>query len=390
MTHHAKKSPSGSKRWGTCPGSIGATPEGYEDEGNAYSAEGTLAHELLEQSMLARTMPKFIKGSWPQDMVDHITAVVDYVNTFITKTTIVIVEKAVYIPIIGDTGTLDIGLWDPKSGWLHVMDLKYGAGYPVEAKENSQLRLYGHGLMNHKALKGKVKRLMNHIMQPRAHHHDGPFRVEEVTPKDMGAWEAVWWAKSKACDAPDAPRVPSVDGCRYCPARAECPALRQQAVEAARMDFKAFMSGPVEDFNKIGVGPNQPPANRTDLWTRCMAAIPLIQLWMKAVQEQVLKDTAEGKPTGYKLVEGKSNRMWNDTEAVKAAFKKLKIPEDAFMPRELVGIGAGEKLVPAKVRDAFMKRFAKKPPGKPTLVPESDPRSPINNAKIDFALELDE
>lgn len=390
MSYHAKKSPSGSKRWKTCPGSIREiSAAGLPSEDNQYSKEGREAHSLLEECLSTRNYqdaatPAQI-GKGDHHAADAVTDALIYLKPFLRQGNVVIVERSVYIPIIKDTGTPDIMIWDPTNRFLHCFDYKHGQGFAVDAKENSQGRLYLSGYRALPAIKGKIKKMFFHIMQPRAYHYDGPMRCEEITPAEMDLWEAEWQGYADACDAPDAPLVPSPDGCRWCAVRAQCPALRQQAVEAARMDFKDFLDPavpvPVPQLPTVG-----------EQLTRAMQAIPLIEAWIKNVKAEVLKRTMAGEATGFKMVEGRANRQWIDQDAVIDYLQKCEYPPalDAIAPRKLVGLKEMEKLLHPDIRDETMAAIAHKPPGKPTLVPNDDPRPPINNAKIDFAEEIDD
>ena len=63
--------------------------------------------------------------------------------------------------------------------------------------------------------------------------------------------------------------------------------------------------------------------------------------------------------------------------------------EAGFDPYEkkLLGITAMQKLLGKQRFEELLKAYIEKPPGKPTLVPESDKRPAINNAKFDFMEE---
>lgn len=63
-----------------------------------------------------------------------------------------------------------------------------------------------------------------------------------------------------------------------------------------------------------------------------------------------------------------------------AALKKLGFDVDQYAPRQLVGIGDGEKLIKPKEREDFMAAHAEKPPGKPTIALASDPRPRLANS----------
>ena len=57
--------------------------------------------------------------------------------------------------------------------------------------------------------------------------------------------------------------------------------------------------------------------------------------------------------------------------------------------RKLLGITAMQKLLGKSRFDELLSAYIEKPQGKPTLVPESDKRPVMNNAKTDFMEEND-
>ena len=96
--------------------------------------------------------------------------------------------------------------------------------------------------------------------------------------------------------------------------------------------------------------------------------------WANDIKEYALQQAISGKEwTGWKLVEGRSNRRYTNENAVSKAVEAA-----GFDPYEkkLLGITA-------------MQAYIEKPQGKPTLVPESDKRPAMNTAKNDFMEEYD-
>ena len=102
------------------------------------------------------------------------------------------------------------------------------------------------------------------------------------------------------------------------------------------------------------------------------------------VKEYALSQALSGKQwSGYKVVEGKSNRKYTDekkvAEAVKAAGK------NPYSEPEVLGITAMTKLLGGKKKfDELLSKYVCKPQGKPTLVPDSDKRKAWNQAQEDF------
>ena len=111
--------------------------------------------------------------------------------------------------------------------------------------------------------------------------------------------------------------------------------------------------------------------------------------WLKSVEDYALKQAVAGEPLpGYKLVAGRSLRRYTDADAV--ASRLIDNGYDAaliYRPRELLTITEMEKLLKKSNFSKLLGDLVEKPEGKPTLVPDSDPRPPIStttNAIKDF------
>ena len=81
-----------------------------------------------------------------------------------------------------------------------------------------------------------------------------------------------------------------------------------------------------------------------------------------------------GAIPGWKVVEGRSVRVWADN-AAHVLINKCGI--DPY-ERKLLGIGAVEKLLGKDQAKEVMPTITSKSAGKPTLAPEDDPREAIN------------
>lgn len=109
--------------------------------------------------------------------------------------------------------------------------------------------------------------------------------------------------------------------------------------------------------------------------------------WAGDIKEYALQQAISGKEwTGWKLVEGRSNRRYTSEDAVSKAVKAA-----GFDPYEkkLLGITAMQKLLGKARFDKLLTAYIEKPQGKPTLVPKSDKRPAMNTAKNDFMEEYD-
>lgn len=163
---HAKLSPSAAERWMTCPGSI-VLSDGMPQRTSAFAEEGTLAHEIAE---------KILNGWEPEgvdaEMLENVRVYTDYVQTLAVENTLHVETRVKCFPDLW--GTADAVVWMPRRFELHVIDLKYGAGVPVEVANNLQLKIYA--LASMKTFGMAAQTVTTTIVQPRCPHPDGPVR----------------------------------------------------------------------------------------------------------------------------------------------------------------------------------------------------------------------
>ena len=157
--------------------------------------------------------------------------------------------------------------------------------------------------------------------------------------------------------------------CGFCKATHECRARAEANLMLAQYDFKL-----------------PPLLEDTEIEVILSHADQLVS-WVNDIKEYALQQAISGKEwTGFKLVEGRSNRRYTDEAAVTQT-----VTDAGFDPyeRKLLGITAMQKLLGKSRFDELLSAYIEKPQGKPTLVPESDKRPVMNNAKTDFMEEND-
>ena len=261
--HHARLSPSASKRWLTCPGSVRLIESlDITETPNKYAAEGTTAHEIHELALTAKgvaadhigkkmTVDGF-KFTVNEEMSDAVQVSLDYVQERIDehegwgyrveiKVEVRASLKPLNIPGL-DGGTSDVVLlvWDGDAlVEIEVIDYKHGQGVAVEPEHNSQALCYALGVAleesTHITDQTNVRVT---ITQPRAIHTHGPIRTWEITAVDLNNWQVNELVpKANRTRDPDAELVPSDDGCRFCKAAGQCPALYNKTQEIAIADF---------------------------------------------------------------------------------------------------------------------------------------------------------
>lgn len=152
--------------------------------------------------------------------------------------------------------------------------------------------------------------------------------------------------------------------CRFCKAKAECRERAETNLALARYDFE------------------KPALLDDDEIADILGKVDALTAWAADVKEYALQQAVSGKEwSGWKLVEGRSNRKYTSEAFVAAAVESA-----GFDPyeRKVLGITAMQKLLGKSRFDELLAPYIKKPQGKPTLVPESDKRPAMNTAKSDF------
>ncbi|HEP1449670.1 TPA: DUF2800 domain-containing protein, partial [Streptococcus pyogenes] len=105
-----------------------------------------------------------------------------------------------------------------------------------------------------------------------------------------------------------------------------------------------------------------------------------IKKWVESVEAYALKEALSGKEVpGYKIVEGRSNRVITDKDKAIDILQDNGFDDEIFKPKELLAMGALEKLIGKTTFADLLAEVIDKPQGKPVLVPEKDKRPAINS-----------
>jgi hypothetical protein len=358
MTDHAKLSASGAHRWIACPGSVKAE-EGIPEQTSPFAEEGTLAHSVAEALLTGKTAPDV-------DFLEPIQTYVDYVRLVSHGNELFVETRVDFSPWAPEGfGTADAITIDPTMGIIHIIDLKFGKGLRVDAEHNPQGMLYALGVLNdfEWALDG-ISKVMLHIHQPRLDH----VSVWEIGIDGLRTWGEYVKERAALALSDDAPRIPGEKQCQWCKAKATCPALAKLVQDTI-----------IEDFDGL-----ENPVSMTEEQIRiALENKRLILSWFDAIEDYVTKRLNDGTGfAGFKLVEGRSLRQWRDIDEAGDKLVWLLGEEKAY---------ERSVLSPAKAEKALGKKnFAKVadlitiPPGKPTLVLESDKRPAIGISVADF------
>lgn len=381
MSQHAILSASSASRWMACPPSA-RLELNYENKTSEYAAEGTLAHELGElelrrnlEGMSTRKYNSEIKKIqsnelFTKDMPDYVEI---YVNTCMEK--LAEAKSKTSDAIFKIEQRLDFSEWVPDGfgtgdfviiadGTMEICDLKYGKGVPVSAIDNKQMRLYALGAIAEFGFLYDIQNVRMTIIQPRLDN----ISTDEVSADDLLKWaeevlkpiaELAFKGEGEFCAG---------DHCTFCRAKAVCKARAEKNMELAQYEFA--------DPNVL---------NKFDIADILAKADEFIK-WVKDVQDFALEQALLGEQyPGFKVVEGRSNRRYTDTEKVaEILLANDYLEEEIYKPKELQGISNMEKVVGKKKLVELVGDYIEKPQGKPVLVPESDKRPVFNSAAADF------
>lgn len=265
----------------------------------------------------------------------------------------------------GAFGTADIIAKDTK-GWLHVLDWKFGDGVPVSAVENLGLGFYAAAAMYDEDPElvefcDNVEGVVLHIVQPRtAFPDENPWQTWET--------DAVWIeqlvdrivAAMDVAIKPDAPTKPG-DWCRWCDAKAICPAQHALAGQALSIEPKSLSAIQLADAMHIA---------------------ETLKPWITSIFELAQTEMEGGAAIpGYKLVNKRPRRVYVNQEAAQKSLrgKKMKAA-DIMAPRELISPAQLEKVMGKPAYKKFAEDNVVMVSSGVTVAPDTDKRQAVTGS----------
>ena len=370
MPDHALLSASSSHRWLNCPPSAKLCAA-HPDTTSPYAQQGTDAHSLAAYKVM-KALGR--KASDPTKELEYFdTEMDDCTDAYCAFVMEQLAEAKKHCadPVVLVEQRLDFSRWVPEGfgtgdacivadDVLQVIDLKYGVGILVSAERNPQMMCYALGLLE--AFDGiyDVSTIRMSIFQPRRDN----VSTFEISKTGLLEWADTVLAPTAQLAFKGEGEFRAGDHCQFCSVKATCRKRTEYNLEMARYDFEV-------------------PSELTD--DEIAAILPRIDeliAWGGDVKEYALQQAVAGTHyPGFKVVEGRSVTKYTDEEAAAAAVKAA--GEDPY-ERKLLGITAMKALLGRKRFDEILGGLTFKPPGKPTLVPESDKRPAMTTAKNDF------
>lgn len=373
MTAHATLSASASKRWLSCTPSarLELTLPEPKRSPNAFdfSAEGTLAHSLAEIKLrqyynqitqeeydaeIKEIQEHKIYAGYTTEEREDFEANVDnyvlYVRSQIGDGDTPLFEQRVdfsdWVP--DGFGTADVVILSKHA--IRVIDLKFGKGIPVAARDNSQLRLYALGAYSKfKEEFPEIKEVTYTIHQP---------RLDSISTDGTSIAKLLDWAnyfvkgKAKKAWAGSGEFLPG-EWCQFCKAKATCRARSDFVNEIAKLEFRP---APLLDEAEIAL---------------VLDRAETLKSWANDVQAYVLdKAVTEGQvPFGYRLGTTVTHRKIKDDKlAANVLIEKGFSESDIYTKPSLKSVSQLEKLGTKGQVAQILGDLIARPEGQPKLV----------------------
>lgn len=427
---HSLISASGFKAIRLCHGKL-AMEKGKPDSTSQYAAWGTVAHDWAAQ--LLQSDPKLARAiSYDEEvecegftivkseeMAECVNVYLGHVRDYLGDDGYLMVESRLnysrYLGVRHDQawGTGDAVIL--RGDEIIVIDLKTGMGVQVDAEQNDQMSLYGLGALDQFGDLGDFKRVRLVVSQPRINVKPSEWDCtvdellawakDEAQPAAVAALLAIQAFKPGDLDWEATYLTPAEDSCRFCKAKATCPALR--GVVHAEISAGGLTASTPDEFLDEVVMPGK---DDTAAWlSASLKKVDLIEDWCKAIRAETERRMLAGEEVpDFKLVQGKrGNRQWEDAKAAEEMLKTFRLKQEQMYdlslksPTQIAKLGPkfdiDGNIVPPKPGEPEpvigkrqwpkLKALITQKDGKTHVAPASDPRPAIQvtPAVDDFA-----
>jgi hypothetical protein len=410
---HALFSPSSAHTWIECKAST-AAQIGQPDDSSEFADDGSASHELAKWCLDAGTdaaayIGRVIAIGDREFDVDDERA--EYVQMYLddirnrkaayelTGATVqMFVEQRLSIEHItgekGAKGTSDcvlIASWDDGRAEICVIDLKYGRGVAVEAVRNYQGMIYAHAALHEHSDFFDFTNVRIVIHQVRLSEKPSEWEIEPAQLQQWIQYVAKPAAEQAMLYVESVDFVPLALGdfvpgekqCKFCKAKAVCPALAAHVEATIGADFETIVDNAEK---QITGGPEVAELLDADALGRIYPALDLIDGWMKAVRGRIEHELLQGNAVpGLKLVQGrKGARKWSSTDEAEALLKSMRLKQDEMYQFKVISPTQAEKLLAKDSPRRWKKAEALivQPNGSPSVAPESDKRPALVIAPV--------
>lgn len=375
MPKHAYLSASASHRWLACPPSAKLCAN-ILDQASEYAQQGTDCHELcayLVEKALGRgvidptenlTYYDAEMQNCAEEYRNYILEQIEAVKEFCKDPQVMIEQRLDFSRWVENGfGTGDCVIVADEI--LQIIDYKHGLGILVSAGDNehggnSQMMCYALGALEVFGDIYDINQIKMTIFQPRRDN----ISTYTISKENLLKWADEVLALTAQLAYVGKGEFNAGDHCTFCKVKATCRKRAEYNLELAKYDFA--MPATLDDTEIAAI----------------LEKVDEMISWGNDIKDYALQQAQSGVHfEGWKIVEGRSNRKYTDENAVADTVK-----DAGFNPYEkkLLGITAMSTLLGKKKFEKLLGGLIYKPPGKPTLVPESDKRPAMNTAKDDF------
>lgn len=258
-------------------------------------------------------------------------------------------------------GTADVLI---KAGRLRIIvDYKNGR-IPKDVKRILQLRGYSLG-----AVDDGVEEIWEYIVQPNAHHADGPVRHTHYSMevlRDFAKWVS---NQLHLALTDDAPRIPGEIQCEWCLAKSKCPEHTDLLFKGIPVTTKPGSRVPLpKSVDHLSLENLETVVRHERLF------LDWIEECKRALLQQELKNPRSTH--GFKAVPAVTRRRYKDSKDVLDLLTWEDFDLDIVAPRELISPKQLLEKVDGERPDLTeeVREHIEKPKGTPVLAPRSDPR----------------
>ena len=279
-THHHPFSPSRLQQLKECPGSA-KMQEGLIEVPSPEADEGTMLHDRIVSRNL---------GGLTAEQEKLVTECIQFMDGFKDEN-LIEVQQEFRLTVYKDEAVLTYGTADVVMIWKDyaiVIDWKFGRNPVKDASRNLQLAAYALATMQ----KYGVRRVKAIIYQPRIHACTSyEFTRPEAILHNIGLVIA-------AAKDDDKLVLRAGDACRYCLAKAKCPAFHER-------------------FESLGSEPETNALADPNVLLAYWEKSKVVEKFLKELKEAVEAYVNEhGELGGWKFKEKPGNREFTDTTAV--------------------------------------------------------------------------
>lgn len=375
MPKHAYLSASASHRWLACPPSAKLCAN-ILDQASEYAQQGTDCHELcayLVEKALGRDVIDPTENltyydaemqNCAEEYRNYILEQIEAIKEFCKDPQVMIEQRLDFSRWVENGfGTGDCVIVADEI--LQIIDYKHGLGILVSAGDNehggnSQMMCYALGALEVFGDIYDINQIKMTIFQPRRDN----ISTYTISKENLLKWADEVLAPTAQLAYVGKGEFNAGDHCTFCKVKATCRKRAEYNLELAKYDFA--MPATLDDTEIAAI----------------LEKVDEMISWGNDIKDYALQQAQSGVHfEGWKIVEGRSNRKYTDENAIADTVK-----DAGFNPYEkkLLGITAMSTLLGKKKFEELLGGLLYKPPGKPTLVPESDKRPAMNTAKDDF------